>query len=44
VIITRGIFLKGASLNVFAFDVLFLLGMGVVFNGLAVWRLEKKLG
>ena len=44
VAIARGIFLKGAGLSTFAFDALFLLGMGVVFNGLAVWRLKKKLG
>jgi ABC-2 type transport system permease protein len=44
VAIARGIFLKGAGLLTFVFDVLFLLGMGVVFNGLAVWRLKKKLG
>jgi ABC-2 type transport system permease protein len=43
VAIARGIFLKGAGLPTFAFDALFLLGMGVVFNGLAVWRLRKKL-
>jgi ABC-2 type transport system permease protein len=44
VAIARGIFLKGTGLLTFAFDALFLLGMGVVFNGLAVWRLKKKLG
>ena len=43
VAIARGIFLKGAGVRTFAFDVLFLLGMGLAFNGLAAWRLKKKL-
>ena len=43
VTITRGIFLKGVGTRVLLQDGLFLLGVGLVLNGLAVWRFKKKL-
>ena len=43
VTITRGIFLKGVGARVLLQDGLFLLGVGLVLNGLAVWRFRKKL-
>lgn len=43
VVIARGIFLKGVSLPILASDGLFLLGIGLIVNGLAVWRLKKKI-
>jgi ABC-2 type transport system permease protein len=43
VVIARGIFLKGVSIPVLASNGLFLLGIGLTVNGLAVWRLKKKI-
>jgi ABC-2 type transport system permease protein len=43
VIITRAIFLKGVGGQVLMLNGLFLVVMGLVLNGLAVWRLRKKL-
>jgi ABC-2 type transport system permease protein len=43
VVIARGIFLKGVGVGAFILDGLFLLGAGLLLNGLAVWRLKKKL-
>jgi ABC-2 type transport system permease protein len=43
VTIARGIFLKGVGARVLLQDGLFLLGVGLVLNGLAVWRFKKKL-
>lgn len=43
VIIARGIFLKGAGLQVLVPHGLWLLVVGLLLNGLAVWRLKKKL-
>jgi ABC-2 type transport system permease protein len=43
VVIARGIFLKGVGVGTFIFDGLFLLATGLLLNGLAVWRLKKKL-
>jgi ABC-2 type transport system permease protein len=43
VAITRGIFLKGVGARVLLQDGLFLLVVGLVLNGLAVWRFKKKL-
>ena len=43
VIITRGIFLKGVGTQVLMLNGLFLLAIGLLLNGLAVWRLRKKL-
>jgi ABC-2 type transport system permease protein len=43
VIITRGIFLKGVGIQVLMQNGLFLLAIGLLLNGLAVWRLRKKL-
>jgi ABC-2 type transport system permease protein len=43
VTITRGIFLKGVGARVLLPDGLFLLALGLVLNGLAVWRFKKKM-
>jgi len=43
IIITRGIFLKGLHLRDLINHGLYLLTAGVVFYGLTLWRLEKKL-
>ena len=43
VIIARGIFLKGVGGQVLMPHGLFLLALGLLLNGLAVWRLKKKL-
>lgn len=43
VIIARGIFLKGVDAQVLLPDGLYLLVAGLLLNGLAVWRLKKKL-
>jgi ABC-2 type transport system permease protein len=43
VVIARGIFLKGVSIPVLASNGLFLLGIGLIVNGLALWRLKKKI-
>jgi ABC-2 type transport system permease protein len=43
IIIARGIFLKGIGLQALLPHGLFLLAYGLVLNGLAVWRLKKKL-
>jgi len=43
VIIARGIFLKGVGGQVLMPQGLFLLALGLLLNGLAVWRLKKKL-
>lgn len=43
VIIARGIFLKGAEWPVLLPDGLYLLGVGLLLNTLAIWRLQKKL-
>lgn len=43
VIIARGIFLKGVGMQVLMPYGLFLLVYGLLLNGLAVWRLKKKL-
>jgi ABC-2 type transport system permease protein len=43
VVIARGIFLKGVSMPVLVSNGLFLLGIGLTVNGLAVWRLKKKI-
>ena len=43
VIIARGIFLKGVGAQILMPDGLFLLVCGLLLNGLAVWRLKKKL-
>jgi ABC-2 type transport system permease protein len=43
VAIARGIFLKGAGPGILLGHGLYLLGLGLVLNGLAVWRLKKKL-
>jgi ABC-2 type transport system permease protein len=44
VIIARGIFLKGIDASLLVSNGLFLLAIGLAINGLAVWRLKKKLG
>lgn len=44
VIIARGIFLKGAGLPTFWGDALYLLAVGLLLNGLAMWRLRKRVG
>lgn len=44
VIIARGIFLKGVGVWTFMSDGLFLLAVALLLNGLAIWRLKKKLG
>jgi len=44
VTIARGIFLKGAGVHTFLNDALYLLAVGLLLNGLAVWRLKKRLG
>jgi ABC-2 type transport system permease protein len=44
VIIARGIFLKGVGVHTFLADALYLLAVGLLLNGLAMWRLRKKLG
>jgi ABC-2 type transport system permease protein len=43
VIITRAIFLKGVDASVLVSNGLFLLAIALLVNGLAVWRLKKKL-
>jgi ABC-2 type transport system permease protein len=43
VTIARGIFLKGVGAQILMSDGLFLLACGLLLNGLAVWRLRKKL-
>jgi ABC-type polysaccharide/polyol phosphate export permease len=43
VAIARGIFLKGVGVRAFVVDTLFLLLLGLLLNGLAVWRLRKRL-
>jgi ABC-type multidrug transport system permease subunit len=43
VAIARGIFLKGVGMRAFVVDTLFLLFLGLLLNGLAVWRLRKRL-
>ncbi len=43
VIIARGIFLKGVGGQALMSHGLFLLALGLLVNGLAVWRLKKKL-
>jgi ABC-2 type transport system permease protein len=43
VIIARGIFLKGVGVQTLTGQGLALLASGLVLNGLAVWRLKKKL-
>jgi len=43
VAIARGIFLKGVGVRGFVVDTLFLLLLGLLLNGLAVWRLRKRL-
>jgi ABC-2 type transport system permease protein len=43
IIIARGIFLKGVEIQALMSHGLFLLGMGILLNGLAVWRFRKKM-
>ncbi len=43
VTIARGIFLKGVGAQILMPDGLYLLACGLLLNGLAVWRLQKKL-
>ncbi len=43
VVIARGIFLKGVGMQVLMPHGIFLLVYGLLLNGLAVWRLKKKL-
>ena len=43
VTIARGIFLKGVGAQILMSDGLYLLACGLLLNGLAVWRLQKKL-
>lgn len=43
VTIARGIFLKGVGAEILMSDGLYLLACGLLLNGLAVWRLRKKL-
>jgi hypothetical protein len=44
VVITRGLFLKGAGLESLEGHALYLLVSGLVLSGLAIWRFKKKLG
>jgi ABC-2 type transport system permease protein len=44
VVITRGLFLKGAGLEILMGHALYLLASGLMLSGLAVWRFKKKLG
>jgi ABC-2 type transport system permease protein len=43
VIIARSIFLKGVDTSLLLTDGLYLLAIGLLVNGLAAWRLNKKL-
>jgi hypothetical protein len=43
VIIARGIFLKGVGVQTLMGQGFALLASGLVLNGLAVWRLKKKI-
>jgi ABC-2 type transport system permease protein len=43
VIIARGIFLKGAEAHTLLPDGFYLLAFGLLLNGLAAWRLKRKL-
>lgn len=43
VIIARGIFLKGIAGEILWPNGLYLLGLGLLLNGLAIWRLKKRL-
>lgn len=43
VIIARGIFLKGIAGEVLWPHGLYLLGLGLLLNGVAIWRLKKRL-
>lgn len=44
VVITRGLFLKGAGLDSLGGHALYLLISGLTLSGLAIWRFKKKLG
>lgn len=44
IIIARGLFLKGAGIEILMGHALYLLASGLVLSGLAVWRFKKKLG
>jgi ABC-2 type transport system permease protein len=44
VVIARGLFLKGAELEILIDHALYLLASGLVLSGFAVWRFKKKLG
>lgn len=44
VVIARGLFLKGAGLEILMDHALYLLASGLVLSGFAVWRFKKKLG
>jgi ABC-2 type transport system permease protein len=43
IIIARGIFLKGVGVQALMFHGLFLLALGLILNGLAMWRFRKKV-
>jgi ABC-2 type transport system permease protein len=43
IIIARGIFLKGVGVPALMFHGLFLLALGLLLNGLAMWRFKKKV-
>jgi ABC-2 type transport system permease protein len=44
VVISRGLFLKGAGLESLGGHALYLLISGLTLSGLAIWRFKKKLG
>jgi ABC-2 type transport system permease protein len=43
IIIARSIFLKGGGVQALMFHGLFLLGLALLLNGLAMWRFKKKV-